>query len=153
MVIDIKNKREDIFNTLQNLNKDAKPVFGLLRPQGMIEHLAFAISISNGSGPQKQYTTTEEADGIKGKIIYTEMELPQGIKNPIMGEVPPPLKFPDIQTAIAQLKKELDDFDKFYAANPDAKMIQPRMGPMDEKEWTILHNKHIAHHFRQFELI
>ena len=143
MSIDITNNREKIFNTLKSLNKDAKPVFGKMSPQHVVEHLAMAISLSNGNGPQKQFTTQEEAETIKGKLIYTDTPLQPGIKNPILGDEPPALKFPDLQTAIAQLKKELEDFDTFYATNPNAKMIQPRMGPMDEKEWTILHNKHI----------
>jgi hypothetical protein len=119
----------------------------------VVEHLAFSISISNGKGPQKQYTTQEEADAIKARMIYTDAELVQGIKNPILGDEPPPLKLADLPAAIQLLKKELEDFDQYYIENPGAKMIQPRMGPMDYKEWTTLHNKHITHHFKQFGLL
>jgi hypothetical protein len=153
MSIDIHNKRTEIFDLLKKLTPETQPLWGKMTAQHVVEHLAFAVSISNGKGPQKQYTQPEEGEAIKGRIIYTEMDLPQGIKNPILGDELPVLKFADIPAAINQLKIELEDFDQFYQTNPDAKKIQPRMGPMDHKEWTILHNKHIAHHFRQFGLI
>lgn len=70
----------------------------------------------------------------------------------MLGDEPSPLKYADVQTAIGQLKEGLDNFDRFYEENPGAKMIHPRMGPLDKKEWAVLHNKHIAHHFRQFGL-
>jgi hypothetical protein len=153
MSIDIHNNRENIFQLLKTLTPQTQPAWGKMTPQHVVEHLTFSISISNGKGPQKQYTQPEEAEALKERMIYSEMEMPQGIKNPILGEDLPVLKCKDIETAIEQLKIELNDFDQLYKTNPEAKMIQPRMGPMDHKEWTVLHNKHFTHHFKQFGLI
>jgi hypothetical protein len=153
MSIDIHNNRENIFQLLKTLTPQSQPSWGKMTPQHVVEHLAFSISISNGKGPQKQYTQPEEAEALKGRMIYSEMEMPQGIKNPILGEELPVLKCKDMETALEQLKIELDDFDQLYKTNPETKMIQPRMGPLDHKEWTVLHNKHFTHHFKQFGLI
>jgi hypothetical protein len=151
--IDIHQNRNEVIQQLKNLPTDAKPVFGKMTPQHMVEHLAFSIRISSGKGPQKLYTPQDVADSIKEKIIYSETQLQPGIKNPILGDELAPLRNADLLTAIEELQQALADFDKFYAENPTEKMIQPRMGPLNYTEWSILHNKHITHHFKQFELI
>lgn len=153
MAIDIIHQRQVIFDRLNSLSKDATPKFGKMTPQHMVEHLVLSVSISNSKGPQKQYLTPEEGEVIKGKLIYTDVEIPTGIKNPILGDELAALKFQDLNSAIAQLKIELEEFDRYFEINPEGKTTQPRMGLLDHKEWTILHNKHIAHHLKQFELI
>lgn len=153
MTIDIHQNREEIISQLKNLNKETQPAFGKMSPQHMVEHLAFAISISSGKGPQKLYVEQEMADAIKGKIIYTETELQPGIKNPILGDELAPLRNVDLDAAIEELTLALNDFDQYFNENPEGKTIQPRMGPLNYAEWSILHNKHITHHFKQFGLI
>lgn len=150
MIIDIKNNRKEIFNHFEKLDPNAQPLFGKMGPQHVVEHLAFSISISNGKGPQKQYTELEEGNSIKDKLIYTDMELPQGVKTPVLGDEPPALKCSDMNEAISQLKLELESFDSYFKENPNGKTIHPRMGPLSQQEWTILHGKHIAHHLKQF---
>ncbi len=153
MTINIQNKREEVFQTLKNLDASAQPLFGKMGPQHMIEHLGMAVSISTGSGPQKQFTTEDEAMAIKSKMIYSDAAMPEGIKNPILGDEPPTLKCKNMSEALEQLRLELNKFDDYYTQNVDSKMVHPRMGPLDHKEWIILHNKHFAHHFRQFNLL
>ena len=58
-----------------------------------------------------------------------------------------------METAIENLKTELDYFDTYFKENPEAKTIQPRMGLMNKEEWTVLHNKHFTHHFKQYNLV
>jgi len=153
MTVDIINKRQNIFDLLNTLNKDTPPKFGKMTPQHMVEHLALSVSISNSTGPQKQYSTAEEGEVIKSKLIYTEIEIPTGIKNPILGDELAALKFKDLETAIARLKIELNGFDTYFKNHPEGKTTQPRMGPLSHNEWIILHNKHISHHLKQFDLI
>lgn len=152
MVIDIKNNREEIFNILKTIAKNAQPLFGKMSPQHVVEHLAVSVSISNGTGPQKQFTQPDEGNAIKEKLIYTDMELPQGVKTPILGDEPPALKCDDMNEAISQFKSELENFDSYFKENPNGKTIHPRMGPLSHQEWAVLHNKHIAHHLKQFGL-
>lgn len=149
MKVDIQNNREEVFTAFQNLDVNTQPLFGKMSPQHVVEHLAFAISLSTGSGPQKQFTSEEEGNAVKSKMIYTDSPMPEGIKNPLISEEPPALKFGNMNEAIEQLKAE---FEKFDALSSDTKMIHPRMGSLEKKEWAILHNKHITHHLRQFGL-
>lgn len=152
MAIDINNNREEIFNQLSKLDSTTQPLFGKMSPQHVVEHLAVSVSISNGKGPQKQFTEPDEGNAIKEKLIYTDMELPNGVKTPILGDEPPALKCVDMNEAISQLKSELESFDSYFKENPNGKTIHPRMGPLSQQEWTILHGKHIAHHLKQFGL-
>jgi hypothetical protein len=150
MKVDILNNREELLNTFKNLDVNTKPLFGKMSPQHVVEHLTFSLGVSIGKGPGKQFTTPEEGEAVKAKLIYSDAEMPQGIKNPILGDEPPVLKFATMNEAIEHFKLELDNFDKLYNENPGTKMIHPRMGPLDKKEWTTLHNKHFTHHLKQF---
>ncbi|MBL0340093.1 MAG: DUF1569 domain-containing protein [Bacteroidetes bacterium] len=152
MTLDIHN-REDIYNRLKNLEQNAKPVFGSMSPQHIVEHLAFMLQVSTGKNPQRFYSTDDVATTLKQQLIYSDAALPHNIKSPVLGDLPPPLIFKDLQTAIENLKNEMNDFDGYYKANPDAKNMQPRMGLLSFQEWTTLHNKHFTHHFSQFNLV
>ena len=151
-MINIQNP-EDILNKLEHLNPDAKPVWGKMSPQHIVEHLALALQISTGKSPQILYLPEEEAARVKGKIIHTEGELPMGIKTPILGDEPPPLVYPDLSSAINHLQDELKYWNEYSAKNPQAIHMHPRMGPLNQKEWTILHGKHFTHHLKQFGLV
>ena len=41
---------------------------------------------------------------------------------------------------------------KYFKENKDATPINPTMGELNKQEWTIFHNKHFEHHFKQFNL-
>lgn len=153
MKVDIQNNREEIIGAFNNIDCDAKPLFGKMSPQHMVEHLAFAIGLSTGKGPNKQFTTPEEGEAVKSKLIYSDAPMPEGIKNPLLGDEPPALIAPDMNGAIEMFKSELEKFDELYITNGDTKMIHPRMGALDQKEWTTLHNKHITHHLKQFGIL
>jgi hypothetical protein len=150
MKVDILNNREEILNAFKNLDVNTTPLFGKMGPQHVVEHLVFAIGLSIGKGPGKQFTTPEEGEVVKAKMIYSDAPMPEGIKNPMLGDEPPELKCTDMNSAVELLKSELENFDKLYQENANTKMIHPRMGPLDYKEWTTLHNKHITHHLKQF---
>ncbi|HMH34936.1 MAG TPA: DinB family protein [Puia sp.] len=150
-MLDIKN-REDLFKRLADLRKDAIPVFGKMTPQHMVEHLAFVLRISSEKLPHQLYYSEEKASKIKAYTIYTDNELMVGFRAPMLASEPPDLGETDLPTAIEQLMKELDDFDAFFERNKNARPTNPTMGPLDHEEWIIFHNKHVTHHFKQFNL-
>jgi oxepin-CoA hydrolase/3-oxo-5,6-dehydrosuberyl-CoA semialdehyde dehydrogenase len=124
-----------------------------MTPQHIVEHLGFSLQISTGKSPQRLHMPEDVAATIKQKVIYTEAELPEGVKNPLLGDEPPVLKFADLPSAIDQLMMELDYFEEFYRENPDAKNMHMRMGELDKNEWNVFHGKHFKHHFKQFNLV
>ena len=150
-MIDINN-REKVSEKLNLLQTDSLPFFGKMTAQHMVEHLTFAIMFSNGKLPQKLYFPIDKAEIIKKTIIYSDKEMPIGFKAPMLNDNLLELKFPDLKFAISILLSELNGFDKYFEENKDATPINPTMGELNKQEWTIFHNKHFEHHFKQFNL-
>jgi hypothetical protein len=153
MKVDIINRLE--LNTLLNqLTDDTQPKWGQMKPQNMIEHLAKVLQYTNGKKEIAQRTTEEEGLKAKQFLIYTDAELPMGLKTPLLpAEGPIPFEFSSLDEAKENLNRELDDFETYHANHPDALFIQPRLGKLNHREWIVFHNKHFTHHFKQFGLI
>ena len=152
MMININN-RADVHARLEQLKPDSKAVFGIMTAQHMLEHLSYAVMMSNGKRPQKLYFTKEKADRIKAHVIHSDLEMPIGFKAPMLTDELPPLVFPDFDTALNLLKRELSDYDAYLQTNKNALHIHPTMDVLDDNEWIKFHNKHFTHHFKQFNLI
>ncbi|HJW16797.1 MAG TPA: hypothetical protein VJ499_06745 [Flavisolibacter sp.] len=152
VMINIRN-REELNSLLQRLTEQTEARWGLMKPQHMIEHLVKTLQHSNGKKEIAQKSTDEEAKQAKAAFIYTDVEMPMGLKSSLAGETPDPLQYADLDTAKQQLNKELDDFDAYFLEHPGALFVQPRLGKLNHKEWIVLHNKHFTHHFKQFGLL
>ena len=142
-----------IFNILSELKKDTPRKFGKMSAQHMVEHLSYAMTFSNGKDPQQLMVHERLARAIKHHTINTSEEMGIGFKAPMLGDEPPPLLHGSLETAIEQLKKEMQDFDNYFKNSPKAKFISPVLGELDHAEWIIFHNKHFTHHFKQFGLL
>jgi hypothetical protein len=152
MKVDI-NKREELNRLLDNLFEDTEAQWGLMRPQHMIEHLVKTLEFSNGKLQVAQKATEQEAKLAKESFIYTDMEMPKGLKSSLLGDVPAPFRFPGLHDAKWNLNNELDEFNNYFENNSSATFIHPRLGSLNYEEWIILHNKHFTHHFKQFGLL
>jgi oxepin-CoA hydrolase/3-oxo-5,6-dehydrosuberyl-CoA semialdehyde dehydrogenase len=152
MKVDITNRKE-LNELLNTLTEDTLPKWGVMRPQNMVEHLALVTEHTNGKRIAAQRTTEDEAKAAKQIIIYSDAEIPQGLKSPLAGEGADPFRFSNLDEAKQDLNKQLDDFETYFKRNPSATPVQPRFGPLTYNEWVILHNKHFTHHFKQFGLM
>jgi hypothetical protein len=150
--VDITNRKE-LNSILSRLTELSVAKWGIMQPQNMIEHLIKTLQYSNGKKEIAQKSTDEEAKQAKAGFIYTDVEMPVGLKSSLAGETPDPLQYADLDAAKQQLSLELDDFESFFANNPEAEFVQPRLGKLNHQEWIILHNKHFTHHFKQFGLL
>jgi hypothetical protein len=144
---------EQLQNILGKLKADSKPLWGKMSPQHIVEHLGKSMQMSYGKFKAGFYFTKEEADKLKEKLIYGDAQLSPGIKNPSMGDEPPPLLHPDLDTAHAELNAEILNFTKYYELNPAGTNTHPRMGELKHKEWLVFHSKHFTHHFKQYGLL
>ncbi|MBL7683763.1 MAG: DUF1569 domain-containing protein [Flavipsychrobacter sp.] len=144
---------EETIATLNKLSADTTPLWGGMTPQHMVEHLTMTIQASSGKMNIEQRSTPEEAAVAKQALIYTDMQIKQGVKSPLMGDTLPAYVNANLQDALNELKTELHHFADYYAANPSATHIQPRLGALKHDEWIIFHGKHFTHHFKQFGLI
>jgi oxepin-CoA hydrolase/3-oxo-5,6-dehydrosuberyl-CoA semialdehyde dehydrogenase len=152
MKVDI-NKREELNNLLDLLHENTKAKWGLMKPQHMVEHLVKTLEFSNGKMLLTLKATEVEAKLAKERFIYTDVEMPQGLKSSLLGDVPDPFKYPGLDEAKKILIQELDEFHNHFMNHPSASFIHPRLGSLNYQEWIIIHNKHFTHHFKQFGLL
>lgn len=152
ILVDITD-RAGLERLLANLRPDSKPLFGLLDAQGMVEHLVTAVTYANGRFRTVLDTDPELAQTRKQQFIYSDIPMPRGLTTPGSDDLQTVYRFPSLESAIAELMKELRRFDDHFTANPGITEMHPGMGPFSYQEWIIFHNKHFTHHLGQFELL
>lgn len=151
-MVDISD-RQQILTLLSSLKPNKQPIFGIMTPQHMIEHLAQVLRLSSGKGEQKLFVPEEKAEKIRAIFIHGSRDLPIGFKTPFLPiDELLPLQFSDLDDAIQNLLNETDNFYEYFRLNPEAISLHPTMGALNHSQWIIFHNKHFAHHFKQFEL-
>lgn len=70
--------------------------------------------------------------------------------NPLIGEVPPPVRHPDVPAAIAELRKEIEHFIATFKDIPGRTTRNPFFGDLDLEKNAQLLYKHALHHLKQF---
>ncbi|NQX38774.1 oxepin-CoA hydrolase / 3-oxo-5,6-dehydrosuberyl-CoA semialdehyde dehydrogenase [Pedobacter steynii] len=138
--------------SLETLFRQLQPgtiaIWGKMTPQQMIEHLIDQVQYTNGTKEPFCEVSEEQAKLAKQANIYGPLEIPRNVTR---GVLPAKLIYPDLVTAIRQLMKELDDFDKYFS-DPETTAVHGAFGPMNYDEWLIWHSKHFTHHLNQFGL-
>lgn len=148
-----------IFNLspLKNLTESTKPVWGIMTPQHMVEHLIVAFQSSTGKIIFDRFITPVDKLAITKRFLNSSRPLPKLFVNEVVsekiGEGLIPLINNDLSSAIRELKIEVEYFDEYFRRNPEAKPINATFGPLDHDEWIAFHNKHFTHHLTQFGLI
>jgi hypothetical protein len=152
-MIDISDKK-NVFGILNFLKAEERPRFGLMTAQHMVEHLGFALRFSNGKESQTVHYPKERLEKIKVFLLDSEKDWPANLKNPLLPrEQLPSLKQSSLNSAIAGLEAELNDFDAYFVLQPQARPVHPTMGELTFAEWILFHNRHFTHHFKQFGLL
>jgi oxepin-CoA hydrolase/3-oxo-5,6-dehydrosuberyl-CoA semialdehyde dehydrogenase len=147
------NNRKNLFASLSRLHADQQPSFGIMTPQHMVEHLIWTIAFSNGKLLMNCITDAEEKESLK-KFFIDAAEYPMGIKSSVLDDnILPSLQFESLRDSILVLMNELNDFDIYFFENKNAMPVHTTMGELTHEEWVLFHNKHFAHHFKQFDLI
>ena len=137
---------------LKELTPDKNPEWGIMSAQHMIEHILLAVQMSNGKLVLECFNDKEKLPMLK-RYLISNRPLPQGFVNPYIGEGLLPLKFTNIDEAITELEKEVNDYYNFFDENPEAKLTNVTFGELGKNEWEVFHDKHFTHHLKQFGLV
>ena len=151
MKINIDNLSE-IKNLLNQLPADRSAAWGIMTPQHMVEHLIVSTKMSNGGFIIPCRTPKELIPKYKEVVLNPAIEMEKGIKAGGM-EGLLDLRYPDLASAIEKLESELIKFHEYFQNNPGVLMMNPVVDEIGYEDWKIFHNKHMTHHFKQFELI
>lgn len=152
-MIHITEQRDKLVALIQVLREDTIPSFGLMTPQHMIEHVAKAVSISNGNRNVGLLADPARAEKQKRIMLYTDRPFPMGMQAPLLDGALDVLEFATLKEAKDELVRQLDEFDAWYQNHDGSTCMHPFLGALTHDEWVVFHNKHITHHFSQFGLI
>lgn len=143
--------KEIYIPTLRKLSGNEVGAWGVLSPQGMIEHMTDSIGIAYGRVKQELQTPEPLLEKVRS-FALSDKEFKPNTKNSLMSETPAPLRNLTILEAITELENEIKDFLNFYKTNPDQKVLNPFFGEFNYDQWLHLLHKHAMHHLKQFNL-
>lgn len=144
-------KTEEIKAKLVLLQEDAKPIFGLMSPQHMMEHLTITFKLSTGRIKIPDFEPSENQLAQKEALLNTPIDFPKGIRAPGLPSSLMPLKYKNLEEARNQLIQSIEEYEVFFK-NEAKETLHPRFGKMTFEDWNKFHAKHVAHHLSQFEL-
>jgi oxepin-CoA hydrolase/3-oxo-5,6-dehydrosuberyl-CoA semialdehyde dehydrogenase len=134
------------------LTETARPRWGHMTPQQMLEHLAWAFRCSTGALDLPCSTPPSILERTK-RFLYDNRQTPHEIRNPAIGEELPPLQWSTLDEAREGLQREVLSYFAHFHADPSAKHGHPMFGPLGAEEWQRAHFKHCYHHLLQFGLL
>jgi hypothetical protein len=143
--------KEDFISLLKQLSDNEVGLWGVLTPQGMIEHMTDAVKNAYGRIKLTLQTKPELLERMR-KFVLSDIPFKENTKNALMSETPAPLRNSSITEAIWELEKEIGHFVDFYKEHPEHKEMNPFFGELNYKEQLHLLHKHAQHHLKQFNL-
>lgn len=137
---------------IEKLSAEDKGSWGVMNAQQMVEHMSYSVRQANGKDKRKLLTPMENLERMR-TFMLSDKPFKENTKNSELPAVPYPVRQSSMADAIAELKKEMDDFISYYKLNPGGKLMNPFFGEMNFDEWVHLLHKHATHHAKQFRLV
>jgi len=146
---------EDKINAcLSALKEDAKPEWGMMTPQHMIEHLEYTYKIASGEIQDFEIATPLTILDKVHNSLWNYDKFPKNSQFPqLEKDTLEPLKHADLATAIDKFKAQREKYLAFFKENPEAKLKNLVFGELNKYESYLLERKHLNHHFEQFHLL
>ncbi|MCT4628342.1 phenylacetic acid degradation bifunctional protein PaaZ [Winogradskyella sp.] len=139
---------------LSKLSEDAKPQWGIMTPQHMIEHLEHTYKIAAGEIQDFEISTPEKILEKVKNSLWNYDKFPQNSQFPLLEkDTLEPLKHENLAIAIEAFKAQRKIYIEFFKAYPDVKLKNIVFGELNRYEWYLLERKHLNHHFEQFNLL
>ena len=145
---------EKVLECLSKLSSDAKPKWGSMSSQHMIEHLEYTYRIASG---EIQHFETKTPEKILERVhasLYNYDKMPQEHMFPLAKESRiTELKCDNLELAKTKLIESRNRYLEFFNQNPNIQLKNAVFGEMNKYEWYLLDRKHLNHHFEQFGLL
>ncbi len=143
--------KNDLVFQFKKIEPTAKGNWGVMNGQQMVEHFIFSIRIANGKLVFPPVLEGEKLEKIR-EFLLSEKPFFENTKNPLLKEEGEPLKYPNMNSALDKLQKELNDFFiLFESQDADSFTTQnPFFGELDYSMNVQLLHKHALHHLKQF---
>lgn len=145
-------KKKKLKEILEKLNLKTKPLWGQMDSQQMIEHLIYVFEISNGVKNIEDQTQTIPYKKAE-MFLKSKEEMPKNFSAKFLSKTPNKHKFKELNSAISNLILNIDKYNEFWRGKEQTTCNHPVFGQLNKEKWNKVHNKHITHHLKQFDLI
>jgi oxepin-CoA hydrolase/3-oxo-5,6-dehydrosuberyl-CoA semialdehyde dehydrogenase len=145
---------ESIQKYLNQLTEDAKPKWGMMTAQHMVEHLEVTYKIASGELQDFDVATPEKYLEATYHSLYNYEKFPQNSNFPLLEkQTLDTLKHPDLATAKEKFLEARAAYIIYFKAHPEAELKNIVFGNLNRYEWYLIERKHLNHHFEQFNLV
>jgi hypothetical protein len=141
---------EVVLAKLANLKENAVPLWGGMKAQRMVEHLADIVRISNGKVKMDLLVPQEKVERMQ-QFLDSDKPMAKNVEVPF-AEKDVALRHSEMELAIDELVEEWVDFQECFEGDLEKKITHPYYGNLNFDQWKRVHSKHISHHFQQFEI-
>jgi hypothetical protein len=142
--------RSHFIPLLEGLPTETKALWGKMTVQQMIEHFADYMQIASGKAAHKDIITPPEQLDKMRDFLQSEKPFRENTRNPLMPEVPAPVRNPSKAEAIKELKEEIQFFFAVFEKNSLQVTRNPFFGDLNYEQNIQLLSKHALHHLKQF---
>lgn len=150
----IEMTEEKIQECLNKLKAEAKPKWGIMTPQHMLEHVEYSYRIASGEIQNFDIATPEKILEKVHNSLYNYQKMPREHMFPLAEQSKiNELKLGSLEEAKLRFIEARKAYLEFFKENPDAVMKNTVFGEMNKYEWYLLDRKHLNHHFEQFNLL
>ncbi len=142
--------RYSLIPLLQKIPTGTRPLWGKMTFQQTVEHLAEYTRIASGKVVYADIITPPDSLERVRSFLMSEKPFRENTPNPLMPEVPAPVRNPSLEDAIKELKTELDYFFDVFEKNNLQVTRNPFFGDLNFEQNVQLLHKHSMHHLKQF---
>jgi oxepin-CoA hydrolase/3-oxo-5,6-dehydrosuberyl-CoA semialdehyde dehydrogenase len=150
----VEMTEDKVQECLNELTENAKPQWGTLTPQRMIEHLEFTYRIASGEIQDFEINTPEKYMEKAHASLYNYEKLPREYDFPLAekSEIVK-TRYESLEVAKVKLLEARQRYLEYFKENPEAITKNVVFGELNRYEWYLMERKHLNHHFEQFGLI
>jgi oxepin-CoA hydrolase/3-oxo-5,6-dehydrosuberyl-CoA semialdehyde dehydrogenase len=150
----VEMTEDQIQDSLAKLQEDAKPEWGTMTAQTMIEHLEYSYRIASGEIQDFEVVTPEAYLEKVHASLYNYRKFPKGSEFHLAerAKINEP-KHENLETAKAKMLEARATTLQFFKDNPGVRNKHGVFGPSNSYEWYLMERKHLNHHFSQFNLL
>jgi hypothetical protein len=135
---------------LKQIPSDTLPHWGKMTLQQMVEHFSDSVRIASGKTLRKDIITPPENLQKMREFLMSERPFRENTPNPLMPEVPAPVRNKSIANALNELETEISFFFAVFEKNHQHETRNPFFGDLNYEQNVQLLYKHACHHLKQF---
>lgn len=135
---------------LRGLSPDARPLWGIMSPRHMVEHLIYITGNLVGDRPVEVFTPAEKLPRYL-EFLRSPYGFMRNFKFPLLPrEETMPLVFGSLEEAVDGLDTIQDRFFDLVKSPLFTTLTHPIYGELNRGDAVLFQFKHVAHHLMQF---